>query len=133
MRRKGAQQSLVGGEVLEHAGQEPWFGGCGTQPLRADAGQRKETPELLGIAGKECQCADCQRFGSFARIGPRCRHDAPLISRQAKPQADINSLHLANGSDPAATQRAAALFDRDSGGVRSVLDFMNKAAAPAYL
>ena len=63
---KGGGQPLVGGEVVEHAGQEPRLARGGANLGRADAGDGEEAPEPLAVPGDEGKRLNCKRFCRFS-------------------------------------------------------------------
>ena len=58
-------QPLVGGEIFEHAGQEPRLAAGCANLGRADAGHGEEAPEPLAIPGDEGKRLNCKPFCRF--------------------------------------------------------------------
>ena len=54
-RGEGEQQRLVGGDIVEHGGEKARVGRRLAQIVRAEAGQREEPLEPLGIGGEKAQ------------------------------------------------------------------------------
>jgi len=63
MRRDGAQQGLVPGDIVEHAFEEVRRAGRNSDVAGADASEREEAREVLRIAGEIAERRDRQRRG----------------------------------------------------------------------
>src|SRR5690348_4843673 len=65
LRREGAQQRLVAGEVIEHAGEKPRLARGRADRIGSNSGYRQEAAEPFGVGGDETERRDRQRLGSF--------------------------------------------------------------------
>ena len=54
--------------MVEHAGEESRVGGGLANLLRADAGQREEAAEPLGIGGEEAKAPESPAFRRLSRV-----------------------------------------------------------------
>ncbi len=74
---KASKQPLIGGEVVEYAGEEARFAGGRANLGRADAGHGEEAPEPLAIPGDEGKRLNCKPFCRF-----RCHRKAGFLGHK---------------------------------------------------
>jgi len=71
---EGDEEGLVADNVFQYSGQEATVAGGRTDRLRAEAGQRQEAPEPLGLAGQPSKRLNAQAFCRFPADSINSRH-----------------------------------------------------------